>query len=120
MVERSCVLLELARTFCLQKPNIGIDLILFDAEDYGQPENSKYPFMQNSWCLGSQYWSKNPHKKNYFAKYGILLDMVGAKDAVFTFEETSYYYILIYLINYGKKPINLAMEIIFLLPKLNK
>ena len=48
--------------------------------------------MQNSWCLGSQYWSKNPHKKNYFAKYGILLDMVGAKDAVFTFEETSYYY----------------------------
>ena len=35
--------LELARIFCLQKPNIGIDLILFDAEDYGQPENSKYP-----------------------------------------------------------------------------
>ena len=33
-----------------------------------------------------------PHKKNYFAKYGILLDMVGAKDAVFTFEETSHYY----------------------------
>ena len=86
------VLLELARIFCLQKPNIGIDLILFDAEDYGQPENSKYPIMQNSWCLGSQYWSKNPHKKNYFAKYGILLDMVGAKDAVFTFEETSHYY----------------------------
>ena len=63
------VLLELARIFCLQKPNIGIDLILFDAEDYGQPENSKYPIMQNSWCLGSQHWSKNPHKKNYFAKH---------------------------------------------------
>ena len=86
------VLLELARAFHLEKPNIGIDLILFDAEDYGQPENSTYPTMQNSWCLGSQYWSKNPHKKNYFAKYGILLDMVGAKDAVFTFEETSHYY----------------------------
>ena len=86
------VLLELARIFCLQKPNIGIDLILFDAEDYGQPENSKYPIMENSWCLGSQYWGKNPHKVNYYAKYGILLDMVGAKDAAFYHEELSAYF----------------------------
>jgi len=86
------VLLEMARHFSMKKPNVGIDIILFDAEDYGQPENSKFPIMQDSWCLGSQYWSKNPHKKNYFARYGILLDMVAAKDATFRHEEISSYY----------------------------
>lgn len=86
------VLLEMARHFSMKKPNVGIDIILFDAEDYGQPENSKFPVMQDSWCLGSQYWSKNPHKKNYFARYGILLDMVAAKDATFRHEEISSYY----------------------------
>ena len=48
--------------------------------------------MENSWCLGSQYWAKNPHKKNYFARYGILVDMVGAKDATFRQEAISLYY----------------------------
>ena len=67
---------------------------MFDAEDYGQPESSKFPQMQDSWCLGSQYWSKNPHEKNYFARYGILLDMVGAKNATFGFEQISRYYAL--------------------------
>ncbi len=86
------VLLELARHFSHQNPNIGVDIILFDAEDYGQPENSKFPMMQDSWCLGSQYWSKNPHKPNYFARYGILLDMVGAKDATFRHEQISSYF----------------------------
>ena len=86
------VLIELARKFSKQNPNIGVDIILFDAEDYGQPENSSYPLMQDSWCLGSQYWSKNPHKANYYARYGILLDMVGAKDATFRHEQISFYY----------------------------
>ena len=86
------VLLELARLFHLKSPNIGVDIILFDAEDYGQPENSSYPIMQDSWCLGSQYWANNPHKKNYFARYGILLDMVAGKNATFTHEEVSSYY----------------------------
>ena len=86
------VLIELARQFSKKNPTIGVDIILFDAEDYGQPENSIYPLMQDSWCLGSQYWSKNPHKQNYFARYGILLDMVGAKDATFRHEQISFYY----------------------------
>jgi len=86
------VLLELARQFSIQNPKIGIDIILFDAEDYGQPEDSKFPVMQDSWCLGSQYWSNNPHKPNYFARYGILLDMVGAKDATFRHEQISSYF----------------------------
>ena len=86
------VLLELARHFSNKDPNIGVDIILFDAEDYGQPENSKFQIMQDSWCLGSQYWSKNPHKSNYFARYGILLDMVGAKNATFRHEQISSYF----------------------------
>ena len=86
------VLLELARQFSIKNPTIGVDIILFDAEDYGQPEDSKFPIMQDSWCLGSQHWSKNPHKVNYYARYGILLDMVGAKNATFRKEEISSYY----------------------------
>ena len=86
------VLLEIARNLNLKNPKIGVDIIFFDAEDYGQPENSKFPIMNDSWCLGSQHWSKNPHKQNYFAKYGILLDMVGGKDAEFWQESISSYH----------------------------
>ncbi len=45
--------------------------------------------MPDSYCLGSQYWAKNPHFPNYKADFGILLDMVGAPNAVFTHEGTS-------------------------------
>ena len=86
------VLIELARQFSKKKPKIGIDIILFDAEDYGQPEKSEYPIMENSWCLGSQHWGKNLHKTNYHAQYGILLDMVGAKDATFYHEGFSTFF----------------------------
>ncbi len=86
------VLLELARNFSNKNPKIGVDIILFDAEDYGQPENSEFPIMKDSWCLGSQYWSKNPHKLNYFARYGVLLDMVGAENATFRREQISSYF----------------------------
>ncbi|WP_092100206.1 M28 family peptidase [Pontibacter chinhatensis] len=79
------VLLEIARTLqqAQQKPDVGVDLIFFDGEDYGQPDDSPMPYVQDSWCLGSQYWSKNKHVANYRAKFGILLDMVGAENARF-------------------------------------
>lgn len=83
------VLLEVARQLSLQNSNIGVDIILFDAEDYGQPESSLSTPQQHTWCLGSQYWSNNPHKEDYYAHYGILLDMVGAPNAVFTHEAVS-------------------------------
>ena len=108
------VLIELARQFSLQSPNIGIDIVLFDAEDYGQPEKSEYPKMENSWCLGSQYWSKNPHRKNYTAKYGILLDMVGAKNATFRFEEISRTYAKHILNKVWKKGHHLGFEKYFI------
>lgn len=77
------VLLELARIMQLQNPGIGVDFILFDSEDYGSNEH------EDSYCLGSQYWAKNPHVPGYRANYGILLDMVGAKNATFAREGVS-------------------------------
>jgi Zn-dependent M28 family amino/carboxypeptidase len=76
------VLMEVARSMATQKPEIGVDIILFDLEDYGDPANN----VKDSYALGSQYWSQNPHTSNYQAEFGILLDMVGAKDAIFTME----------------------------------
>ena len=88
------VLLEFARSISIAqvKPSVGIDIILFDGEDYGQPDFLSMKHQNDTWCLGSQYWSKNPHKPNYQAFYGILLDMVGGKNAKFALEGTSRYY----------------------------
>ena len=85
------VLLEMARVFGKNTPSVGIDIVFFDAEDYGAPENF-VGVSENSWCLGSQYWSANPHVSGYAAKYGILLDMVGAPNATFYKEQISMSY----------------------------
>lgn len=81
------VLIEVARIIQTKNPNVGIDIVLFDLEDYG--DNGGMP---DTWCIGSQHWSKNPHKPGYTANFGILLDMVGAKDARFPKEEISTFY----------------------------
>ncbi len=86
------VLLEIARQLCKTTPYIGVDIILFDAEDYGQPEHRNLSYKENTWCLGSQYWAKNKHNPDYYARYGILLDMVGEKNATFTREGISMFY----------------------------
>ncbi len=80
------VLLEIARVLKANPIDLGVDIILFDVEDYGNPE------VTDSYCLGSQYWSRTPHKPGYTAKYGILLDMVGASDALFLKERYSLAY----------------------------
>ncbi len=77
------ILLEIARQLKLKGTETGIDIIFFDVEDSGLSE------VENSYCLGSQYWGKNPHKPNYYAYKGILLDMVGSEDATFTMEGAS-------------------------------
>lgn len=74
------IALELARIIQGKPPVVGVDFILWDAEDYGNYE------IEDSWCLGSQYWAKHKHDPAYFPRYGINLDMVGAKDALFFYE----------------------------------
>lgn len=86
------VLLEIARQMSMQEPPIGVDIVLFDTEDYGPPQDLQQRSEGDWWGLGSQYWSRNPHKVNYYARYGILLDMVGAKDATFYLEGFSMTY----------------------------
>ena len=94
------VALEMARILSLQPdslaPNVGVDFIFFDAEDWGHDDTTQADLKNqldgsgtDSWCLGSQYWAKNLVPANYKAEYGVLLDMVGAKGATFTREELS-------------------------------
>lgn len=79
------VLLEIARLINAQQPELGIDLIFLDAEDYGASNQNN----EESWCLGAQYWARNPHVQGYNARFGILLDMVGGKNTVFLKESYS-------------------------------
>lgn len=87
-------LIEIARLISSNKIAIGIDIALWDLEDYGAGELdlASDNGMDDDWALGSQYWSKNPHKPGYIAKYGILLDMVGGKNTVFPSESNSVFY----------------------------
>lgn len=80
------VLLELARLMKEKKPTVGVDILLVDAEDWGQNDD------EDSWALGTQYWAKNPHVEGYSPRFGILLDMVGAKGAKFNKEIMSLQY----------------------------
>ncbi|MEL6141848.1 MAG: M28 family peptidase [Bacteroidota bacterium] len=81
------VLLEIARQLGKVPPGIGVDIVLLDAEDYGE-SGADDP---NSWGLGAQHYSRNL-PTSIKPRYGILLDMVGAKNARFGVEEISEYY----------------------------
>lgn len=79
------VILELARVLSSKKVNIGVDLVLFDGEDYGK-ENDL-----DNYCLGSKYYSiKIPG--GIYPRFAILLDMVGDREAVFMKEAGSVQY----------------------------
>lgn len=79
------VLLEVARQLSMIPTKVGVDIILFDVEDYGLHENDieKYSSIRHSWALGSQFWSYFPHTSGYSPRYGILLDIVGAPGSKF-------------------------------------
>lgn len=81
------VILEMARQIKEKQPEVGVDFILWDIEDYGSA-NDQTP-NETTWCIGSQYWAKNPHVKGYKPLYAINLDMVGGSNAQFTQDELS-------------------------------
>jgi hypothetical protein len=76
------MLLEIARLLKNKKVNYGIDLVLFDGEDYGK-ENDL-----DNFCLGAKYFAANYKIENPPA-FCVLLDLVGDKDAVFPKEVNS-------------------------------
>jgi Zn-dependent M28 family amino/carboxypeptidase len=87
------VLMEVARQIQASPLDLGVDIIFFDAEDYGESKE-EYTSQEeqlasiSSYALGAQHWSRNLHTSARY-QYGILLDMVGAKNAYFPKEEYS-------------------------------
>lgn len=71
------VLMELANIFAENPPPVGVDIILFDGEDFGEESDLDHYF------LGSRYWGQNPPVEGYNPRFGILLDMVGGVNATF-------------------------------------
>jgi hypothetical protein len=80
------VMLEIARDLQKKAPDIGVVILMEDAEDYGVSQDA------DSYALGTQFWAKSLDKTKYIADYGILLDMVGAANARFLEEEFSMKY----------------------------
>jgi glutaminyl-peptide cyclotransferase len=78
----TAMLIEVARLLQKNPTDIGVDIVLFDLEDHGDMNGAA-----ETWCLGSQYWANN--KGSYQARFGILLDMAGAKNARFCKEGVS-------------------------------
>ena len=91
------MLIEIARQISLNKIDLGIDIVLFDAEDQGSSGGK-----ETEWCLGSQHWTKNLHT-SHKPKFGILLDMAGSKNARFTKDQVS--------MNYAPKVMNKVWKI---------
>ncbi|WP_316847944.1 M28 family peptidase [Pedobacter psychrodurus] len=81
------VILEMARQIQEKQPNVGVDFVLWDLEDYGKADDETPDDV--TWCLGSQYWAKKAIATGYKALYGINLDMVGGGNAQFTQDEIS-------------------------------
>jgi hypothetical protein len=78
------VLLEIAGILKDKKIDYGVDIVLFDGEDYGKKSDL------GNYCLGAKYFAAN--LEGYQPAFGILLDMVGDKDAFFPKEGASVQY----------------------------
>jgi glutaminyl-peptide cyclotransferase len=78
------VLMELANLIPGLNTHFGIDLVLFDCEDYGRAGDLDY------FCIGSKHYVKNI-PTNYYA-FGVLVDMIGDADLRIYREEYSHVY----------------------------
>ncbi|MCL5268265.1 MAG: M28 family peptidase [Bacteroidetes bacterium] len=67
------VLLEMARDFKQSPPPVGVDIMLWDGEDYGKEGELDY------YCLGSKYWAATK-PFSYQPDFAVNLDMIGQKD----------------------------------------
>jgi len=76
------VLLELAGILNLNTPAIGVDIVLFDGEDFGEQDDLARYF------LGSRYFSQN--FEGVKPKWAVIIDMVGDADLEIPIERYSY------------------------------
>lgn len=78
------ILLEIARQLSLKPVSYGIDIVLFDGEDYGRET------VTEEYLIGSRHFARTqpipvPH-------YGILLDLVSENDLRIPYELNSFTY----------------------------
>jgi hypothetical protein len=67
------VLMELANSLQEIDTRYGVDIVLFDAEDYGEDGHLDY------YCIGSKFFVSNLRSNNPYA-FGVLVDLVGDRD----------------------------------------
>jgi hypothetical protein len=79
------VLLHLAELLHARAPQAGVDIVLFDAEDYGREGDD------GMYCLGARYFAATVDPA-YKPLYGVLLDLVGDREAEFPREGSSEQY----------------------------
>jgi glutaminyl-peptide cyclotransferase len=78
------VLLEIARQIHLQRVKIGVDIVLYDGEDYGQ-EN-----VLDDYLIGSKYYAQ--HMNDPKPRFAVLLDMIGDRELHIPIESNSWRY----------------------------
>lgn len=67
------------------KPNVGVDLLFTDGEDYGQFGPPEVDVL-----IGSKYFASHLPSPGYKPLYGILFDMIGDKDLRIPYEMNSF------------------------------
>jgi len=86
------VVLEIARCIGLRPADIGVDILMADAEDSGHSELIAPDARADghTWCLGTQMWADaRPYAGRTAPEYAVLLDMVGGAGAQFHREQFS-------------------------------
>ena len=77
------MLLALADALKAQRPNVGVDILLVDGEDYGDFDRNEDVF------IGSKYFAAHLPTPDYRPMYGVLWDMVGDRDLQIYQEQNS-------------------------------
>ncbi len=85
------ILMAIAQVLRDSPADIGVDFVLFDVEDQGATDQEE-DGVTSTWCQGAQYWAQNLPDPDYKPEFGILLDMVGGKDAYFAQDKVSQVY----------------------------
>jgi hypothetical protein len=67
------------------KPNVGVDLLFTDGEDYGA-----FGPPQVDVLIGAKYFAVHPPSPGYKPLYGVLWDMIGDKDLRIPYEMISF------------------------------
>lgn len=75
------VILEIARNIGIEPAAVPVEILLTDVEDYGSTG------FDDSWCLGARQFAQTAvYDHSSRPRWGILLDMVGSRDARFSRE----------------------------------